>query len=55
MKTMRLNLDALKVSSFATSRDVVVRTVAAPTDLCGSAVSATNGVAICKSCGPCCS
>lgn len=52
MQTIRLNVDALKVNSFATSAGDAQNALA-PTDL-GSAVSETDGVAWCKSCGPCC-
>jgi hypothetical protein len=52
MQTIRLNVDALKVNSFTTTDDAA-QNAFAPTDL-GSAVSETDGVAICKSCGPCC-
>jgi hypothetical protein len=52
MKTIQLNVDALKVNSFATTA-AEAHNVIAPTDL-GSAVSETDGIAICKSCGPCC-
>jgi hypothetical protein len=44
-------MDALKVSSFPTSSDG--QNALVPTDI-GSAVSETDGIAICKSCGPCC-
>ncbi|WP_420127635.1 hypothetical protein [Longimicrobium sp.] len=55
MRTIRLNVDALEVNSFTTSfPDPARGNAMAPTDYCGSAVSETNGVAICKSCGPCC-
>ena len=56
MQTIRLNLDALEINSFVTTsaKEFAVPRDAAPTDFCGSAVSETNGVYICKSCGPCC-
>lgn len=56
MQTIRLNLEALEVNSFVTTatKQFTVPRNAAPTDFCGSAVSETNGYAICKSCGPCC-
>lgn len=52
MKTIQLNVDALEVRSFATTRDEAPEPTAAayPT----SAVSETDGVFQCKSCGPCC-
>jgi hypothetical protein len=53
MQTIRLNIEALEIRSFATTRGPAVKNEAAPTDI-GSAVSETNGVYICKSCGPCC-
>lgn len=53
MQTIQLNVDALKVHSFATTREDALDAAMAPTDI-GSAVSETNGVVICKSCGPCC-
>lgn len=55
MQTIRLNVEALEVRSFATTQQQDrVKSELAPTDFCGSAVSETNGVYICKSCGPCC-
>lgn len=51
MQTIRLNIDALKVSSFTTQDGAQLTML--PTDI-GSAVSETDGIAICKSCGPCC-
>ena len=57
MQTIRLNVDALKVKSFATTENDPARAVLFVTALCttiGSAVSETDGVAWCKSCGPCC-
>lgn len=56
MQTIRLDVEALEVRSFATTKFEALKTDvrAAPTDFCGSAVSETNGVYICKSCGPCC-
>lgn len=53
MKTIRLNVEALEVSSFATTRDEAANDALARTTLC-SAVSETDGVVQCKSCGPCC-
>lgn len=55
MRKIQLDPDALEVRSFMTTRwqDTPCNEFA-PTDFCGSAVSETNGVAICKSCGPCC-
>jgi hypothetical protein len=57
MQTIRLNVDALKVKSFTTTVNDPARAVLFATALCttiGSAVSETNGVYQCKSCGPCC-
>jgi hypothetical protein len=54
MKTIQLDIEALEVKSFSTTRHEDLTCDLAPTDFCGSAVSETNGVAICKSCGPCC-
>lgn len=54
MQTIQLNVDALKVSSFTTTSREVDQNAIARTELCGSAVSETDGIAICKSCGPCC-
>lgn len=53
MQTIRLDVDALEIRSFVTTKPEVVKGEMAPTDL-GSAVSETNGVYLCKSCGPCC-
>ena len=53
MQTIRLDVEALEIKSFATTKQNVVKGDMAPTDL-GSAVSETNGVYLCKSCGPCC-
>lgn len=53
MPTIRLNVDALQVSSFATTQDTAAEHALAGTQLC-SAVSETDGVVQCKSCGPCC-
>jgi hypothetical protein len=55
MQTIRLDVDKIEVRSFMTTTwQNAPRNEVAPTDFCGSAVSETNGVAICKSCGPCC-
>jgi hypothetical protein len=54
MKTIRLDVDALEIHSFATGEQDAGASGLAPSDLCGSAVSETNGVVNCKSCGPCC-
>jgi hypothetical protein len=54
MQTLRLDVDALEIRSFATTEQDAANFEFAPSDLCGSAVSETNGVVICKSCGPCC-
>jgi hypothetical protein len=55
MQTIRLNVEALEVKSFTTTNfEALKGDQLAPTDFCGSAVSETNGVYICKSCGPCC-
>jgi hypothetical protein len=54
MQTIRLNVDAIEVKSFATTKHENLKSNLAPTDFCGSAASETNGVYICKSCGPCC-
>lgn len=52
MQTIRLNIEALEVNSFATTKQVAANGAPDPADR--SAVSATNGVVLCKSCGPCC-
>jgi hypothetical protein len=52
MQTIRLDVDALEIKSFATTKNAAESELA-PTTL-GSAVSETNGVYQCKSCGPCC-
>lgn len=57
MKTIRLNVDALEVKSFATTTTDAARAAhaqAALSTTIGSAVSETDGVVWCKSCGPCC-
>lgn len=60
MQTIRLNVDALEVSSFTTTKAHAAGRAEAPTDFCTlaggctSAVSETDGVRACKSCGPCC-
>jgi hypothetical protein len=51
MQTIRLDIDALEVRSFATTKH---EANGAPDPADRSAVSATNGVVLCKSCGPCC-
>ena len=54
MQTIRLNVDSLKIKSFVTSAsDKAGAADVAPTYIT-SAVSETNGVYQCKSCGPCC-
>lgn len=52
MKTIQLDVDALEVRSFATTRDQAPDLAAA--SYLTSAVSETDGVFQCKSCGPCC-
>lgn len=52
MKTIQLNVDALEVRSFATTRDEAQQTAA--DSYLTSAVSETDGMVQCKSCGPCC-
>ena len=52
MQTIRLDVEALEIKSFVTTKKDAAKSEA-PTDL-GSAVSETNGVYLCKSCGPCC-
>ncbi|HEU0052435.1 MAG TPA: hypothetical protein VFQ39_04625 [Longimicrobium sp.] len=64
MKKIRLDLDTLEVASFSVSeehegeggtvhaRQTIV--VCSGHATCASACSETNGIAICKSCGPCC-
>lgn len=67
MRKMRLDVGSLTVESYPTNPelDAVVGTVYARAvtmllegcsghATCASACSATNGVNICKSCGPCC-
>ncbi len=68
MKKVRLDLDALSVQSYPTTtrRGDARGTVygwevsrladgcASGNATCLSACSATNGIVICKSCGPCC-
>lgn len=54
MQTIRLNVDAIEVKSFTTTKHENLKSDLAPTGFCGSAVSETNGVNLCKSCGPCC-
>lgn len=66
MKKIRLDVDALEVASFPVSEDgeTPKGTVRALETLmingcsgqvtCASACSWTNGIAACKSCGPCC-
>jgi hypothetical protein len=57
MQTIRLNIDALNVKSFATAGKHALENVLVRTEYCTaltSAVSETNGVYNCKSCGPCC-
>jgi hypothetical protein len=51
MQTIQLKLDALEVKSFVTTQ--VEAPQNAPTYIT-SAVSETDGVVNCKSCGPCC-
>lgn len=54
MPTIRLNVDALEIKSFATTtQDATAENALAATTFC-SAVSETNGVFQCKTCGPCC-
>lgn len=53
-QAIRLDVDKLEVRSFITVKQDTARSELAPTDFCGSAVSETNGVYLCKSCGPCC-
>lgn len=54
MQTIRLDVDALEIRSFVTTKQDVGKSEMARTEFCGSAVSETNGVVLCKSCGPCC-
>jgi hypothetical protein len=54
MRKIQLNPDALEVRSFSTTAlDTTPNQDVARTELC-SAVSETDGVFQCKSCGPCC-
>ncbi len=54
MRKIQLNPDALEVRSFSTTAlDETPNQEMAGTTLC-SAVSETDGVFQCKSCGPCC-
>lgn len=54
MRKIQLNPDALEVRSFSTAAlDETPSQEMARTEFC-SAVSETNGVVQCKSCGPCC-
>jgi hypothetical protein len=58
MQTIQLNVDALKVISFTTTKNRAGGSVLARTEYCTvltSGVSETDGVFNCKSCGPCCS
>lgn len=60
MRKIQLNVDTLEVKSFTTSADAVgteeeralIDGLRFITEM--SACSWTNGVAVCKSCGPCC-
>lgn len=59
MQTIRLNVEALEITSFTTTNEPVEVRALAPTDICSapictSAVSETDGIRQCKSCGPCC-
>ncbi|HYW12360.1 MAG TPA: hypothetical protein VE871_10385 [Longimicrobium sp.] len=59
MKSIQLNVDNLTVHSFMTTKATfrAAENAFARTDYCTqltSAVSETNGVYNCKSCGPCC-
>jgi hypothetical protein len=59
MQTIRLNVDALEIASFTTTKETTGVRALAPTDfctagMCGSGISETDGVFQCKSCGPCC-
>jgi hypothetical protein len=54
MRTIRLNVDALEIKSFITGApDTAHARDMAPTYIT-SAVSETDGMFQCKSCGPCC-
>ncbi len=53
MQTIRLNVDALEVKSFATTEQDETNSSLAESYIT-SAVSETDGVRQCKSCGPCC-
>ena len=52
MQTIRLDVEALEVKSFATTKHEAANSDPDPADR--SAISETNGVYLCKSCGPCC-
>ena len=66
MKKIRLNVEALRVQSYSTTgaegpEGGTVHGLQEPTIVvcsgyatCASACSETDGIRICKSCGPCC-
>jgi hypothetical protein len=66
MKKIRLNVEALRVQSYSTTgaewpeggtvhgQQQATILVCSGYATCASACSATDGIRICKSCGPCC-